>query len=100
MSSKGVLYRLSPLAEIDLEEIWFYTFERWSVEQADRYHGDIIAMFELLASKKLMGRPVDIREGYLKFPVGSHIIYFRTDSTEIPTIIRILHQQMDVGKHL
>ena len=35
-------YRLSPLAVADLESIWLYTFERWSLEQADRYHHDMI----------------------------------------------------------
>ena len=28
-------YRLSPLAEADLEDIWLYTFRNWSMEQAD-----------------------------------------------------------------
>jgi plasmid stabilization system protein ParE len=30
-------YYLSPLAEADLEDIWLYTFQTWSSEQADHY---------------------------------------------------------------
>ena len=29
--------RLSKLAELDLEEIWFYTFATWSINQANDY---------------------------------------------------------------
>ncbi len=39
-------YRLTPLAEADLEEIWFYTFRHWSIEQADSYHRSLVAVFE------------------------------------------------------
>ncbi|MFA8387526.1 MAG: type II toxin-antitoxin system RelE/ParE family toxin [Pelagibaca sp.] len=30
-------YRLTPAAQNDLEDIWLYTLEQWSVQQADRY---------------------------------------------------------------
>jgi len=45
-------YRLSPLAELDLEEIWFYTLNRWSIEQADNYHHNLTLAFDALASGK------------------------------------------------
>ena len=38
MPGSGRTYRLFPLAEADLEEIWLYTFNNWSLEQADKYH--------------------------------------------------------------
>lgn len=41
----------------------------------------------------------DIRSGYRKAACGSHIIYFRQDGDDID-VIRILHQIMDVGRHL
>ena len=41
MQSKS--YALSPLAEIDLEKIWFYTLQNWSLAQADSYHRDVVA---------------------------------------------------------
>jgi toxin ParE1/3/4 len=49
MSGSARAYRLAPQAQRDLEEIWFYTFENWSAEQADRYHNQIMAAMEGLA---------------------------------------------------
>jgi len=99
MSNRSREYKLSPLAEIDLEEIWYYSFENWSAEQADKYYGDIIDIFTGLASGLYEGRPVDIRKGYLKYPSGSHVIYYREAKSQIE-IIRVLHQMMDTNRHL
>ena len=92
-------YTLAPLAEIDLEEIWFYTFQTWSLAQADSYIRDLVAAFEALVSGVRTGREVDVRPGYLKCPVGSHMIYFleRKDRIEI---MRVLHQRQDVSLNL
>ena len=37
-------YRLSPLAEADLEEIWLYTLRHWSVEQAGSCLRNLVAV--------------------------------------------------------
>lgn len=92
-------YRLSPLAEVDLEGIWLYTLEHWSPEQADSYHRDIVATFEALASGNKRGRAADVRSGYLKHPCGAHMIYFRDNGGRLE-IIRILHDRQDVERHL
>ena len=42
MANKRI-YRLSPLAEQDLEDIWLYTLREWSADQADRYYHSIIS---------------------------------------------------------
>jgi toxin ParE1/3/4 len=59
-------YRLAPLAEQDLADIWVYTLKTWSREQADSYHGGIIGAFEGLLSGGKVGRPADIRDYHLK----------------------------------
>ena len=64
-------HALSPLAEIDLEEIWFYTFQNGSLAQAGSYHREIVLAVEGLASGTKRGREVDVRPDYLKYPVGS-----------------------------
>src|SRR4051794_20999673 len=92
-------YRLSPLAEIDLEEIWLYTLRNWSPDQADRYHGQIMAAIEGLAAGVKTGRPVTIRAGYFKYPVGSHFVFYRQSDAGLD-VIRILHQRMDAEAHL
>lgn len=93
------IYHLSPLAEKDLEDIWIYTAERWSVSQADSYIEDIIQAFENLAEGKRQGRPTDIRPGYLKYPVGAHVVFYKHHADHLD-IIRILHGRMDVTLHL
>ncbi len=92
-------YRLAPRAESDLEEIWLYTSENWSFDQADRYHNAIVDAFEDLAAGRWTGRPVDIREGYFKHPVGAHFIFYRFTRSGL-TVVRVLHQRMDVGRRL
>ena len=92
-------YRLSPLAEQDLEGIWIYTAEHWSLEQADRYVGDIISTFDLIAEHPQKGRVVQVRPGYLKFSSGSHDIYYKRGDRGVD-VIRILHQRMDAQRHL
>lgn len=92
-------YGLSPLALADLEGIWRYTVENWSVRQAEIYHAEIVGAFEGLASGLKIGRATDIRDGYFKYAVGSHVIYYLLRDGEI-AIIRILHRRMDVGRHL
>lgn len=92
-------YRLSPRAQADLKEIWSYTARRWSQEQADRYYGELVSVFEELTHGEKKGRAVDIRKGYLKYPVRSHFIFYKVSGADID-IIRILHQRMDVERHL
>ncbi|PTX53807.1 toxin ParE1/3/4 [Litoreibacter ponti] len=92
-------YLLSPRAENDLEEIWLYTAKEWSLAQAEKYTDDIINAFETLASDAKSGFPVAVRKGYLRAPVGRHMIYAQRRSTGL-VIVRILHQSMDVDRHL
>lgn len=99
MSGNVRSYKLSPLAEADLEEIWLYTFKTWSLEQADTYHADIVAAFEGLAAGTKVGRPVDVRDGYLKYAVGSHFVFYRQSDSGLD-VVRILHQRMDTSAHL
>jgi toxin ParE1/3/4 len=99
MRGKRGGYRLSPRALADLEEIWLYTFKAWSLEQADSYHSAIVNAFEDLASGGKTGHPVDIREGYFKYPVGAHLVFYRFTESGL-VVVRVLHQRMDVGRHL
>jgi toxin ParE1/3/4 len=91
-------YSISPLAEIDLEEIWVYTVQNWSADQADRYVIDLAAAFAGLADGTRRGRDVGVRAGYLKLPVGSHMVYFRDEGEDI-VVIRVLHQRQDAKLH-
>ncbi len=95
-------YRLSNKAEQDLENIWLYTFENWSLEQADRYTNNILDEIEYISYNPLPGKDYShIRKGYKCVKVKSHIIFYRLREQEgIIEIIRVLHQRMDMDDRL
>lgn len=99
MAVKGRQLRLTPLAEIDLEDIWRYTAEQWSLAQADHYHRDLIGTMEALARGKKAGRACIVRDGYFRYAVGSHVVFYRETDDTID-VIRVLHQRMDIERHL
>ena len=86
--------------EIDLEEIWLYTFEEWSEEQADVYYDELIDGIEKLIDHPDLGQSRDaIRSGYRSLQVNHHVVYYRQDEDDI-LIIRVLHERMLPSKHL
>jgi toxin ParE1/3/4 len=100
MSGEAKGYKIAPRARRDLAEIWRYTLETWSRSQADGYYDDIIATLEALATGRKRGKPIDkIRQGFLSCPCGSHWIVYRQTGAQI-LIIRILHQRMNLSRHL
>ena len=93
-------YRISDKAISDLEKIWFYTFHKWSKEQADRYHRLIMQEIEFIADNFNLSREVNhIRAGYRITKVKSHLIFLRKVG-EFIEIIRILHENMDIENRL
>ena len=92
-------YGLSKKAKADLRGIWIYTEDRWGEEQADRYYREIIKTIELLAAGGRQGHKADVRDGYLKYPVGRHFVYYAKRNGTIK-VVRVLHGSMDVERHL
>jgi toxin ParE1/3/4 len=90
---------LTPAAAADINGIWDYTAARWSPDQADSYTDDLRDACRALAAGLKTGRPVDVRAGYLKHGVGSHVIYYRKADSGL-VIVRVLHGRMDAGRHL
>ncbi|WP_407519876.1 type II toxin-antitoxin system RelE/ParE family toxin [Methylobacterium oryzisoli] len=93
-------YVLTPQAQADVAEIWDYTAERWSREQAASYLRAIRDACEDLACCRRISRPVDVKLGYFKATVKSHLIIFRRDDAGLVMVVRILHGRMDVERHL
>ncbi|MGA9796217.1 MAG: type II toxin-antitoxin system RelE/ParE family toxin [Rhizomicrobium sp.] len=91
---------LSPRARTDLDEIWEYTADKWNAEQADNYIREIWKTIELIGDRPGIGRSCDeIRQGYFKFPVGSHVMFYKKAQMHI-TVVRIVHRRMDFDSHL
>lgn len=95
-------YKLSKLAESDLEKIWLYTFEEWSLEQADYYFDLILDEIEYISNNPKSGKDYnDIIKGYFCSRVKSHFIFYKINwKEETVEIIRILNQQMDIDLHI
>jgi toxin ParE1/3/4 len=95
-------YKITNLASQDLENIWLYTFENWSIEQADRYLNLIIDEIEYVAQKPDSGIDFSkVRKGYYRSRIKSHFIFYKMDhKNNVVEIIRILHQSMDIENRL
>jgi len=87
-------YRLSALAEQDLDEIWSYVAEDASPTTADRFIDDIIDRFDLLAEQPRIGRlRPEFGPGVRSFAVENYVIDYRHDGDVL--IARILHGRRD-----
>ncbi len=74
--------------------------ERWGTGQAETYVLEIRNAIERIAEMPDRGRAVaDIRAGYRRYAIGSHLIFFVASDGGIDAI-RILHQRMDPTRHL
>jgi len=94
-------YRISKQAIVDLNDIWVYTFHKWSKEQADRYYALIIGEIEFIADNFLIGKSAEqTRKNYRYSKIKSHLIFYRKVENGIVQIVRILHQRMDLKKQL
>ena len=94
-------YRISKQAINDLNNIWIFTFEKWSKEQADRYYDLIIQEIEYIADNFAAGKSAEnFRKNYRVTGIKSHLIFYRKVQNDIVEIARILHQRMDVKKRL
>jgi toxin ParE1/3/4 len=88
-------------AERDMDGIWNYTEEHWGVEQAKKYTEIIRKTCADIAAGKLKGRNIDeIRQGYFRYSVGSHVLFYRIHDGNIVELMRILHGRMDVMSRL
>lgn len=88
-------YVLRPKAVEDMTSIWDYTIEMWGREQAERYVRMLDRTFSELVVNPNLGRSCDfIRQGYRKYRVGRHLVFYRTFEGDIE-VVRVLHQSMN-----
>lgn len=95
-------FRISKQAARDLEDIWLYTCEAWSIAQANRYFDLLLDEMEYIATYPHSGKDYsEIKKEYFRSNVKSHAIFYRIiqNQNEIE-IIRILHQRMDIKDRL
>jgi toxin ParE1/3/4 len=94
-------YKLTNKAVDDLTEIWNYTFNRWSENQADKYYRTLLENFNEVAYNPELGKKYSVvTENLLGYRTGRHIIFYLKNEENEVEIIRILHEQMDLKNRL
>jgi toxin ParE1/3/4 len=90
----------TPRARRDIEEIWEYSVEQFGLDKADAYLRDIPRAAMAVTDDPRRELACDeIRSGYRRFSVGSHILFFKVSATRV-VIVRILHRRMDFVRYI
>ena len=93
-------FKISNLALKDLNEIWAYTAEHWSKQQANKYYREIIQAIQEISNSPELGKPIDdVIQTHRRINVKSHMVIYKIKD-ETLFVDRILHQMMDIDKHL
>ena len=91
--------RLSSRAEIDLVDIWAYTFDQWDERQADKYVDELYVAIDQLVDNPQRGvSRSSVRDGFRVLFVNRHAVYYQLTPTAVD-IVRVLHAQMDPDGH-
>lgn len=94
-------YIISEKALEDINNIWIYTAENWSIEQADRYYNLIMDEIEHIVDNLDMARNFEkIRKSYRYSKVKSHLIFFKIDKNSEIEVVRVLYERMDIENRL
>ncbi|WP_354355504.1 type II toxin-antitoxin system RelE/ParE family toxin [Pedobacter sp. UYP30] len=92
---------ISEKALEDINNIWIYTAENWSVEQADRYYYLLYDEIDYIVRNFEMARDFGkIRKSYKYSKVKSHLIFFKKDKMNEIEVVRVLHESMDIENRL
>ena len=95
-------YIISEKAQADLSDIWNYTVETCSENQADRYMRLLFGELDKITLDPYhCGQSYEyVRLGYRGVRAGKHIIFYKILDNGKVRIIRILHQKMDFPRNL
>lgn len=91
-------HRVAPLAESDLDGIWYYIAnESGSIEIADRVIDSITSRFLALSRFPYMGRSRDepFGVGFRSFSAGEYTIVYTVEGKDV-LILRVAHGHRDI----
>lgn len=92
---------LTPKARQDLDSIWAFTRERCGASQAETYIRLVASALDTLATGIVKGRDTsDIKAGYFRHQVGSHVVFYRLPGKGSLEVVRILNQRMNLPRHM
>ncbi|MCH8547051.1 MAG: type II toxin-antitoxin system RelE/ParE family toxin [Cryomorphaceae bacterium] len=94
-------YKLTNKAVEDLTNIWEYTTEEWSEQQADRYYKLLLSRCQEIANHPELGKNYEgVANDLLGLKAEKHIIFYRKQENKPIEITRILHGRMDLKSQL
>lgn len=85
----------------DLTDIWEYTLQEWSENQADKYFETIKLACKEIGQNPNIGKVYsEISKNLLGIKSGKHIIFYHKISEDEIEVIRILHERMDLKNRM
>lgn len=92
---------IRPAAKRDLEAIAIYTKQQWGMRQAQRYVAALRIDIESLAHFPMRHALYCGSDGveFRKLSSGHHLVFYTFDQGTVQ-ITRILHERMDIDRHL
>jgi len=93
------IYKISPVAEKDLVDIYMRGYHKWGIKKADSYQLQLISRFQLLAENPDMGQNVSIRPQMQRFEALPYVIFYRKFSYGV-RVSRILYKSRAMEKYL
>ncbi len=93
-------YSLSSKAAADLSQIYEYTILNFGLNRAREYLSGLHGRFETLAENPMHGRGAgELAPGLRRLEYQSHVVFYAPKGTGV-RIVRVLHQSMDMKRHV
>ncbi|CAM3640385.1 type II toxin-antitoxin system RelE/ParE family toxin [Flavobacterium gelidilacus] len=96
-----IIYELSRLSKLDLEEIWVWTLDNFSINQADYYIENLI--YKIEEHCKHLDNKIVVEQHFLDYKYvlyQSHYIFYLKTSENKISIVRVLHQNRNITRIL
>ncbi|MEM8894292.1 MAG: type II toxin-antitoxin system RelE/ParE family toxin [Bacteroidota bacterium] len=91
-------YTLSESADLDLEEIFTFSEEKFGFDQEVKYLGEIEDVFNLVVKNPEIGKNrTEVKPGIRSIVKSSHIIFYRINKNAI-RIVSVLHGSRELPK--
>jgi toxin ParE1/3/4 len=93
------IYKVSPVAQRDLVDIYVRGFREWGESKAEAYQLRLISSFRMLAENPDMGHGVSIRLQLQRHELNPYVIFYRKFSYGV-RIARVLYKNRAMEKYL
>jgi len=97
MSVRRNTISLTAATKIDFRDILSYTMQTWGQAQRIEYKRKLDQVLQAIIATDPRRRKK--RHGLFVYQAGRHRIFYRVEDNQI-SVLRILHDRMDAGRHL